>query len=64
MPLKLTATTVFDLVIVEPKGRGPQGFRFQIVLDSATRGAESSLDLAADAGGTARHGSRRRRDWE
>src|SRR5271157_5611696 len=41
----------FDLVIVEPKGRGPQGFRFQIVLDSATRGAESSLNLAAHAAG-------------
>jgi hypothetical protein len=42
---------LYDLVIVEPKGRGPQGFRFQIVLDSATRGAESSLDLAAGEGG-------------
>jgi hypothetical protein len=38
-----------DLVLVEPKGRGPQGFRFQIVLDSPTRGAESSLDLVASA---------------
>jgi hypothetical protein len=42
---------LLDLVIVEPKGRGPRGFRFQIVLDSATRGAESSLDLAANAAG-------------
>jgi hypothetical protein len=42
---------LLDLVIVEPKGRGPQGFRFQIVLDSATRGAESSLNLAAHAAG-------------
>ena len=42
---------LFDLVIIERKGRGPQGFRFQIVLNSATRGAESSLDLAANAAG-------------
>ena len=42
---------LFDLVIVERRGRGPQGFQFQIVLDSATRGAESSLDLAANAEG-------------
>lgn len=41
----------FDFVIVEPKGRGPRGFRFQIVLGSATRGAESSLDLAANEAG-------------
>jgi hypothetical protein len=41
----------FDLVIVEPKGRGPRGFQFRIVLDSATRGAESSLDLATEEGG-------------
>jgi hypothetical protein len=41
----------FDLVIVERKGRGPQGFRYEIVLDSATRSAESSLDLAANAAG-------------
>ena len=40
-----------DRVIVEPKGRGPQGFRFQIVLDSAAWGPESSLDLAANAAG-------------
>jgi hypothetical protein len=37
-----------DLVIVEPKGRGPQGFRYRIVLHSVQRGAESSLDLTAD----------------
>jgi len=42
---------LFDLVIIERKGRGAQGFRFQIVLNSATRGAESSLDLAANAAG-------------
>ncbi len=42
---------LYDLVIIERKGRGPQGFQFQIVLDSATRGAESSLDLAAGEGG-------------
>jgi hypothetical protein len=40
-----------DLVLVEPKGRGPQGFRFQIVLASPTRGAESSLDLVGNAAG-------------
>src|ERR1017187_1428676 len=39
------------LVIVELKGRGAQGFRFRIVLNSATRVAESSLDLAAPAAG-------------
>jgi hypothetical protein len=42
---------LYDLVIVEPEGRGPQGFRFQIVLDSSTNGPESSLDLAANAAG-------------
>ncbi len=42
---------LLDLVMVEPKGRGPQGSRFQIVLDSATRGAESSLDLVGNAAG-------------
>ena len=41
----------FDLVIVEAKGRGPRGFRFQIVLDSATWGTESLLELAADEAG-------------
>jgi hypothetical protein len=41
----------FDLVIVEPQGRGPQGFRYRIVLDSGTRGTESSLDLTANEGG-------------
>jgi hypothetical protein len=41
----------FDLVIVEPKGRGPRGFRFQIVLDSNLRDAESLLDLAANEAG-------------
>jgi hypothetical protein len=40
-----------DRVFVEPRGRGPQGFEFQIVLDSVTRGAESSLELAANAAG-------------
>jgi hypothetical protein len=45
------ATHRFDLVIVEPKGRGPQGYRYRIVVDSATRGAESSLDLATGEGG-------------
>jgi hypothetical protein len=41
----------FDLVIVEPQGWGPRGYRYRIVLESATRGAESSLDLAAGEGG-------------
>jgi hypothetical protein len=43
---EITGNHLFDLVIIEQKGRGPQGIRFQIVLESATRGAESSLDLA------------------
>jgi hypothetical protein len=42
---------LFDLVLVERKGRGPQGYQFRIVLDSVRRGAESSLELAADEGG-------------
>jgi hypothetical protein len=41
----------FDLVIVEPQGRRPQGYGYRIVLDSAMRGAESSLELAAEEGG-------------
>jgi hypothetical protein len=41
----------YDDVLVEPTGRGPQGFRYRIVVNSATRGAESSLDLAAGAEG-------------
>ena len=41
----------FDSVIVQAQGRGPQGYRYRIVLASATRGAVSALDLAADAGG-------------
>jgi hypothetical protein len=48
---EIGASHRFDLVIVEPKGRGLRGLRFRIVLDSPTRGAESSLDLAADEGG-------------
>ncbi len=40
-----------DLVFVEPRGRGPKGFRYRIVLKSAARSAESSLDLAAQEGG-------------
>jgi len=40
-----------DIVIVEPHGRGPQGFRYRIVLNSSTLLAESSLDLTADQGG-------------
>ena len=40
-----------DVVSVEPRGRGPEGFRFQIVLDSPARGRESSLDLAVSEGG-------------
>ena len=41
----------FDLVVVQPQGRGPQGYRYRIVLDAATRGAISSLYLTADVGG-------------
>jgi hypothetical protein len=41
----------FDLVSVEPRGRGPHGFRYRIVLKSAARSSESSLDLAAQEGG-------------
>jgi len=41
----------FDLVVVQPQGRGPQGYRYRIVLDSATRGAISSLYLTAEVGG-------------
>jgi len=41
----------FDLVIVESQGRGPQGFRYRIELESAARGAESSLEIAANAPG-------------
>jgi len=44
-------TRRFDMVMVEPQGRGPQGYRYRIVLDSATQGAESSLDLAAGEDG-------------
>jgi len=51
MTAEIAGNQRFDFVIVEPKGRGPQGFLFQIVLDSATRGAKSSLELAADEGG-------------
>jgi len=40
-----------DLVVIESKGRGPRGFRYRIVLHSATRGAESSLDITAGEGG-------------
>jgi hypothetical protein len=53
LPLRRAATTDypctrhFDIVVVEPQGRGPQGYRYRIVLDSATHGAESFLDLAA-----------------
>lgn len=40
----------FDLVLVHSKGRGPYGYRFQIVFDSVERGAEGSLNLAAGEG--------------
>ena len=40
-----------DLVIVEPQGREPQGFRYRVVLDPANPGYGGSLDLAADEGG-------------
>ena len=41
----------FDLVIVQAKGRGPQGFRFVISLLSLARAPESTLDLAAGESG-------------
>jgi hypothetical protein len=40
-----------EYVSIERRGWGPKGFQFQIVLDSATRGPESSLQLAANAAG-------------
>src|SRR5579859_5670066 len=40
-----------DMVVVEAKGWERKGFRYRILLDSAARGAESSLDLIADEGG-------------
>jgi hypothetical protein len=40
-----------EIVIIEPEGHTPHGFQFQIMLDSATRGPESSLNLAANAAG-------------
>jgi hypothetical protein len=40
----------FDLVLVKSEGRGPYGYRFQIVFDSIERGAEGSLNLAAGEG--------------
>jgi hypothetical protein len=40
-----------NCVVVEPRGRGPNGFRYRIVLKSAARSIESSLDLAAREGG-------------
>ena|ERR1035438_5104247 len=45
------ANHLLDLLIVEPEGRSPHGFRFHIVLDSTTRGGKSSLELAANAAG-------------
>jgi len=47
----IAANHLLDHVIVEPEGSSPHGFRFHIVLDSTTRGAESSLELAANAAG-------------
>jgi hypothetical protein len=40
-----------DIVIVEPEGWEPDGFRYRIVLDSNTRGVTSALDLTAEEGG-------------
>lgn len=41
----------FDLVIVQPKGWGRKGFRFQISLLSPANGLESALDLNAGENG-------------
>lgn len=41
----------FDFVIVQPKGWGPQGFKFQISLGSPTRGPGSALDISAGENG-------------
>jgi hypothetical protein len=40
-----------DIIIVEPQGWGPKGFRYRIVLDSTSPCAASSLDLTAEEGG-------------
>ena len=40
-----------DIVRVEPQGWDPSGFRYRIVLDSATHAATSFLDLTAEEGG-------------
>jgi hypothetical protein len=40
-----------DTVRVEPKGWEPGGFRYRVVLDSATHGVMSALDLTAEEGG-------------
>ncbi|MDR3677898.1 MAG: hypothetical protein P4N24_20625 [Acidobacteriota bacterium] len=40
-----------DVILVEPQGRGPEGFRYRIVLDSAAWDAESLLGLAANEAG-------------
>ena len=45
----------FDIVLIELEGRGPQGYRYRIVLDSPARGAQSSLDLAIAEGGLVVH---------
>ena len=50
-PSELAGSHGFDYVMVEQRGRGPEGFQFKIVLDSVARGAESSLELAANAAG-------------
>ncbi len=40
-----------DLVLVEANGWTPRGFQFRILLDSAARGLDGSLELAAGDGG-------------
>jgi hypothetical protein len=40
-----------DMVTVEPEGWAPKGFRYRVVLASATRGAASSCELSAAEGG-------------
>lgn len=41
----------FDLVIVQSQGQRPYGYQFRIIFDSAERGTEGSLNLAAGESG-------------
>ena len=42
---QLATNHLLDFVVIEPKGLGPAGHRFRVVLDSAAQGTESSLEL-------------------